>query len=297
MNQIEESPNPRFTGIFIPVEILELKVLTPFDQILLSWIDALYCKKNGGCFASNKYLAEQLNVKENTLSKNLTKLRRLGLIENVSFDGRKRVIRSTINKYIEKSQSQAACDLNHTLHVTNVTPDVGRASHAEDPTRINTYSKEEIKDKRVVKTSSVQKKLSSMKSKDHSSVSPAAARLSKFLFSFILKIDQKAKTPKWETWNKSIELMINKDGRTEREIEEIIKWVSKDQFWSKNILSTRKLREKFTQLLAAKNSGKKKSKMNYCDDAYSKDDEKPSSMKYLTDETLKDFITEDGEWK
>ena len=183
MNYEEESPNPRFTGIFIPVEILELKVLTPSDQILLSWIDALYCKKNGGCFASNKYLAERLNVKENTLAKALVKLRNLGLIESVSFDGRKRVIKATINKFIEKSQSKSALDLNPTQGWTKIQPCNGRASNAEDPTRINTYSKEERKDKRVAKTPIVQKKPSNMKLKDPSGVSPAAVRLSEFLFS------------------------------------------------------------------------------------------------------------------
>lgn len=89
-------PVPRFTGIFIPVEILELKNLSYLEKFLLSWIDALYCKKHGGCFVSNKHLANKLDVKENTVSKALTHFRKLKLIEDVSFDGRTRVITTKI---------------------------------------------------------------------------------------------------------------------------------------------------------------------------------------------------------
>lgn len=97
-------PNPRFTGIFIPVEILDMKELSPMEMMLLSWIDALYDKEKGGCWASNEYLAERLQVKENSIAKSISHLRSLGLIIDISFDGRTRVIRAVINKIIEERQ-------------------------------------------------------------------------------------------------------------------------------------------------------------------------------------------------
>ena len=51
--------NPRFTGIFIPVEILEDSDLSMLEQLLLSWIDALYKEEYGGCFAKNEYFAKR----------------------------------------------------------------------------------------------------------------------------------------------------------------------------------------------------------------------------------------------
>lgn len=106
-------PMPRFTGIFIPVEILEMKELTLFEMILLSWIDALYCPDHGGCYASNDYLGSKIgNAKENTVAKSLTKLRNLKLIEDVSFNGRIRVIRALINRYTDKAQSKSGLDKN-----------------------------------------------------------------------------------------------------------------------------------------------------------------------------------------
>ena len=35
-------PKPRFTGIFIPVEILNLKKLSLFEKLLLSFINDLF---------------------------------------------------------------------------------------------------------------------------------------------------------------------------------------------------------------------------------------------------------------
>ena len=134
-------PSPRFTGIFIPAEIFEIEGLTALDWITLSWIDALFCKEVGGCFASNKYLAQKLKVQENTIAKTLTKFRQMGLIEDVSFDGRKRIIRSCVNKFIEKTQSKAGLDLNPIA--------IGFKSNADleqNPKPTYIESKEEIKD-------------------------------------------------------------------------------------------------------------------------------------------------------
>ena len=54
--------------------------------------------------------------------------------------------------------------------------------------------------------------------------------------------NQKAK------WAREADLMMLCDRRTEAQIRELIEWSQKDSFWLSNILSMRKLREKFDQL-------------------------------------------------
>jgi hypothetical protein len=116
-------PSPRFTGLFLPVEILEMEELTPTDIMLLSWIDALYSKEHGGCFASNEYFVKRLRLKENTIRVLITKLVDLGLVERVSFDGRQRILRACKEKWFNrKSQSRSDRDLNHGLQVNIITP-------------------------------------------------------------------------------------------------------------------------------------------------------------------------------
>lgn len=92
-------PSLRFTHLSIPVEIIEMEELSPSDMFLLAFIDALYSKDHGGCFASNEYFAKRFHLKEDTISKMITKLMRLGLIEKVSFNGKTRVIRACKEKW------------------------------------------------------------------------------------------------------------------------------------------------------------------------------------------------------
>jgi hypothetical protein len=85
--------NPTFKGIWIPDFILEMvveKELTAIDILLLSMIFAL--SKNDGCYASREYLANICGVKEQTVKNLLAKYRKMGLIIDLEFDGRRQKI-------------------------------------------------------------------------------------------------------------------------------------------------------------------------------------------------------------
>jgi hypothetical protein len=138
------SPAPRFTGLFIPAEILEHPDLTLLEQMLLAWIDALYSPQFGGCYARNDYLAQKMKVKENTIAKSLTKLRQLGLIEDVAFDGRTRVMRALIGRHVDQCQSKADLDLNPTQAWTKIQPRFGQKSNAIYKDNKQVYIQEEI---------------------------------------------------------------------------------------------------------------------------------------------------------
>ena len=58
------------------------------------------------------------------------------------------------------------------------------------------------------------------------------------------------KEPNITSWAKEIEKMRRIDKRTPEQIKYLIEWCQKDHFWQANILSTRKLREKFDILVA-----------------------------------------------
>jgi hypothetical protein len=56
-------------------------------------------------------------------------------------------------------------------------------------------------------------------------------------------------TNSWlESWARTADLMMGRDGRTFERISALIGWVQGDQFWKTNILSMDKLREKFDEL-------------------------------------------------
>jgi len=72
-------------------------------------------------------------------------------------------------------------------------------------------------------------------------------RLSNYLFNNILKVNPNFKKPNLDTWAKDIDKAIRIDKRTVEQLKECIDWIytEKGAFWQKNILSGKKLREKF----------------------------------------------------
>ena len=75
-------------------------------------------------------------------------------------------------------------------------------------------------------------------------------RLTNLLKDLILQNDPKAKVPEDITkWVDSIEKLERIDKRTAEEIEAVIRFSQEDDFWKANILSTKKLRKQFSQLM------------------------------------------------
>lgn len=86
--------NRNFKGVWIPKEIWIRNELTPTDRCLLAEIDSL---DNGkGCFAGNEYFAEFFGLSVNTISRSVTKMKNLKLIDTEMRKiktGRQRVIK------------------------------------------------------------------------------------------------------------------------------------------------------------------------------------------------------------
>ena len=85
-----------FKGVWIPKEVWLDDRLTALDKIILVEIDSLDNGEN--CFASNEYLAKFCQCSVAKITKSISTLIKLGYIEAVSFDGRRRFIRSCLVK-------------------------------------------------------------------------------------------------------------------------------------------------------------------------------------------------------
>ena len=94
MSQKQTKETRQFLGIWIPREIYLNKNLSWTDKILVVEIHSLDNER--GCFASNDYFAEFLGVTKTTISTSVSKLKKLGFIEQVSFDGRTRILKAAI---------------------------------------------------------------------------------------------------------------------------------------------------------------------------------------------------------
>lgn len=74
------------------------------------------------------------------------------------------------------------------------------------------------------------------------------------MFDGVRKVAPSAKPPAFETWANDVRLMREQDKRAEAEIEALWAWANADDFWRANILSPKKLREKWTQLEAKRSA-------------------------------------------
>jgi len=70
-------------------------------------------------------------------------------------------------------------------------------------------------------------------------------QLALYLFNKIKNNNRYVKEPKYQEWAKHIDYMIRIDKITKDEVRMMIDWCQNDTFWKANILSTKKLREKF----------------------------------------------------
>lgn len=86
-----------FKGIWIPKEIWLNKDLSPLEKIILAEIDSLDTEEYDGCIAGNEYLAEFCQCSTNKVALAVSKLKEMGFIELVSFDGRTRKLKSRLN--------------------------------------------------------------------------------------------------------------------------------------------------------------------------------------------------------
>ncbi|MEM7877438.1 hypothetical protein [Morganella morganii] len=79
-------------------------------------------------------------------------------------------------------------------------------------------------------------------------------KAAQWIFQLITKISPSAKTPNWPGWANDVRLMREQDSRTHSDICQMFQFANRDSFWKSNILSPAKLREKWTQLEAKRNT-------------------------------------------
>lgn len=88
--------NRDFKGIWIPREIWLAQDLKAQEKALWAEIHSLYDEEHGGCYASNDYLCEFIGVKERRLQVMIATLKEKGWLEQVSFNGRQRILKAII---------------------------------------------------------------------------------------------------------------------------------------------------------------------------------------------------------
>ena len=115
-----ESKNERsFQGVWIPKEIYLDDRLGALDKILLAEIASL--DTGDGCYASNEYLAEFCQCGLRQITTIISKLKSLGLVEQVRTDGRRRWLKCTLAKTARQTSKNCEAESQKVRGSENVT--------------------------------------------------------------------------------------------------------------------------------------------------------------------------------
>ncbi len=131
-----ERHETQFRGVWIPAEIIAKfrdGDLTSFEMVLLAIIDSLATSKHG-CFASNKYLAKIVGRSQKHVRLSIARLKRLGILKQVGFDGRKRYLETTwvpgrapVDGRSERPQTGRPLQYSKVYTLSGPSPDDGRS--------------------------------------------------------------------------------------------------------------------------------------------------------------------------
>jgi uncharacterized protein YdaU (DUF1376 family) len=77
------------------------------------------------------------------------------------------------------------------------------------------------------------------------------------MLNLLIQSNPKFKQPNKDTWANTVRLMRERDDLTHEEMASVFTWANNDEFWSSNILSPSKLRDKWNTLLAQSSSKQK----------------------------------------
>lgn len=116
-----------FKGVWISSEIWLNPQLTAQDKVIFAEINSLDVGDKG-CYASNEYLAEFCGCSVPTVSRSISKLIELGLLEISSFDGRTRIMKVCLIKLIRQTNQNDKSDLSKRYY-SNIKDNTIREKH------------------------------------------------------------------------------------------------------------------------------------------------------------------------
>lgn len=225
-----------FKGIWIPKEVWLSDALTMQEKLFYVEIDSL--DNEQGCFASNSHFAEFFDVSKGRCTQIIKSLESKKLITiNLEYKG-KQVVRRLI-RVVNKLNTP----LSNPKH-----------PYLENDEGNNTSINNTVNNTSKVIT----------KSYDESIV------VAEYLFSKISSNVPSFKKPNLDSWAKDIDKAIRLDNRTQQDLMNCINWIySKEgEFWRSNILSGKKLREKYDTMFMQ--AGKNIKTTSLADNIYSR---------------------------
>jgi len=108
-------------------------------------------------------------------------------------------------------------------------------------------------DLEIKKDIEINKEKTSLVEKQTKAINPIYINMANYMFSKILELHPNNKKPNINKWADDFRKLVELDNRDVNEVGNLINWVYQDNFWKAVILSPKKLREKYDQLVIRAN--------------------------------------------
>lgn len=231
--------------MLLTAQAMKLKVGNPTRKLVLLKL-ADNANDKGECFPSYQHIADHCEVSRRSVISHIDALIKMGLVE----------------KKLRKNQDGSSSNL-YILHLEkgseNISPPSERISPPSEngslppSENISPITNHSINQSINHIDLSLQTKTPATSPAKKFSFTEMDLAMAKEMFAHIQKLNPNHKQPNFEAWANDIRLLGERDGKSYPEIIELFEWANQDRFWQANILSPRKLREKWDVLVLQRN--------------------------------------------
>ena len=232
-------------SMLLTAQAMKLKVGNPTRKLVLLKL-ADNANDKGECFPSYQHIADHCEVSRRSVISHIDALIKMGLVEKKS---RKNQDGSSSNLYILHLEKGSE----------NISPPSERISPPSEngslppSENISPITNHSINQSINHIDLSLQTKTPATSPAKKFSFSEMDLAMAKEMFARIQKLNPNHKQPNFEAWANDIRLLGERDGKSYPEIIDLFEWANQDRFWQANILSPRKLREKWDVLVLQRN--------------------------------------------
>ena len=232
-------------SMLLTAQAMKLKVGNPTRKLVLLKL-ADNANDKGECFPSYQHIADHCEVSRRSVISHIDALIKMGLVEKKS---RKNQDGSSSNLYILHLEKGSE----------NIAPPSERISPPSEndslppSENISPITNHSINQSINHIDLSLQTKTSATSPTKKFSFTEMDLAMAKEMFARIQKLNPNHKQPNFEAWANDIRLLGERDGKSYPEIIDLFEWANQDRFWQANILSPRKLREKWDVLVLQRN--------------------------------------------
>lgn len=232
-------------SMLLTAQAIKLKVGNPTRKLVLLKL-ADNANDKGECFPSYQHIADHCEVSRRSVISHIDALIKMGLVE----------------KKLRKNQDGSSSNL-YILHLEkgseNISPPSERISPPSEngslppSENISPITNHSINQSINHIDLSLQTKTPATSPAKKFSFTEMDLAMAKEMFAHIQKLNPNHKQPNFEAWANDIRLLSERDGKSHPEIIDLFEWANQDRFWQANILSPRKLREKWDVLVLQRN--------------------------------------------